>query len=412
MQSVLYGKAIVCIANILATSNQAAATMPTKAGAPVIETRASLARKHLAIIAVIAITGFGIACPNNNSNPWTLRDSRTTGVLQSVTYGGPSGRELFVAVGGCRSDSNGNCIDNAPILTSPDGITWTDRGNGVREFLGSVTYGGPSGRELFVAVGSAILTSPDGITWTVKDITSGLSSVTYGGASGSELFVAVGSAILTSPDGITWTDRGNGVREFLESVTYGEARGPFVAVGSCPKDSNNDCSGNGVILTSPRGITWTSQTSGLQSDFYGIASKTFGSGTIFAAVGGCSAVFSDINASCSHSNPIVTSSNGISWGTQENPTERFLIGVTATGDSFLAVGFCPLDSKNERCIGNASIVTSSDGIAWTAEDSGVKTILADAVYGNGISVIIGQRTDCANIFQRRDCSGNTVILTK
>ncbi len=463
LQNVLYGKAIALIANILATSNQAAATMPTKAGAPVVETRASLALKHLAIIAVIAITGFTIACPSGSkssaqaytcpngdpkigtttnestvnciacatgfslesnacmamdkmdSSPWTLRDSGVKEILFGVTYGGPSGSELFVAVGDCLFDSNRNCTSDDVILTSPDGITWTLRDSGVRDQLLGVTYGGPSGSELFVAVStSGVITSPNGITWTARNSArSNLRGVTYGGPSGSELFVAVGTsgAILTSPRGITWTARDSGTTNELRSVTYGN--GVFIAVGQCPKDSNNDCSGNGVILTSPRGITWTARDSALQSDFYGIASKTVGLRTIFATVGGCLNVLSDINARCSLSSPIVTSSNGIRWGTQENPSGEFLYRVTATADGFLAVGVCPLDSTSGRCIGNSPIVVSSDGVAWTAEDSGVKTlILADAAYGNGISVIVGRGNDCADVIRNRDCNGNSVILTK
>ncbi len=464
LQSVLYGKAIALIANILATSNRVATT---KASAPVVATRSHLALKHLAIIAVIAITGFTIACPSGSkssaqaytcpngdpkigtttnestvnciacdtgfslesntcmamdkmdSSPWTLRDSGTTEILRAVTYGGPSGRELFVAVGDCPFVS-GRCTSNGVIITSPDGITWTDRDSGIRGRLFSqlfgVTYGGASGSELFVAVGlSGIITSPDGITWTVRDTTDILDQlfdVTYGGASGIELFVAVGGrfgggAIFTSPDGITWTARTSGTMNGLRSVTYGN--GVFIAAGSCPKNSNNDCSADGVILTSPDGITWTAQTSALQSNFYGIANRTVGSNTFFVAVGGCPEV---LNSNCSHSNPIVTSSNGISWATKENPSGELLFGVTATADGFLAVGLCPLDSKNERCIGNATIVTSSDGVAWTAEDSGVQTVLSGAAYGNGTSVIVGNRNNCSNLNTNSDCTGNSVILTK
>ena len=288
------------------------------------------------------------------------------------------------------------------------------------DILRGVTYGGASGGELFIAVGlTTILTSPDGISWTVRDsgITNSLQSVTYGGASGSELFVAVGGqgSILTSPDGITWTTRISGTTNQLNSVTYGGASGRelFVAVGNCPTDSNDNCSGDGPIITSLDGITWTAQTSGSQSNFYGIANRTVGSNIFFAAVGGCLNIFRmNVNAVCSHGHPIVTSSNGISWATKENPSGEFLSGVTATADNFLAVGICPLDSKNERCIDNAPIVTSSDGIAWTIEDSGVKTFFSEATFGNGISVIVGGGNDCADISQNRDCTGNSIILTK
>ena len=54
----------------------------------------------------------------------------------------------------------------------------------------------------------------------------------------------------------------------LRGIAYGN--GTFVAVG-----------GNGTILTSPEGITWTSRTSGTDSILYGV---TYGNGT-FVAVG-------------------------------------------------------------------------------------------------------------------------------
>ncbi len=475
MQNVFYGKKSVLIANILSTSNQVVAT---KASAPVVATRSHLARKHLAIIAVIAITGFTIACPSGSkssaqaytcpngdpkigtttnestvnciacatgfsleanaciASPWTLRDSGATNSLRDVIYGGPSGGELFVAVGDCLADSDSNCSGDGAIITSPDGITWTVRDSGVTDgFFYGVTYGGASGSELFVAVGApvgasritssaAIITSPDGITWTLRD--SGVRQQLYHVTYGRGLFVAVGvcptdsndncsdnGAIITSPDGITWTARDSGIRTFINSVTYGGASGSelFVAVGSCPTNSNRNCSGDGVILTSSDGSNWTPRDSGLQSNFFGIANRTEGLITIFAAVGGCTG-FLNVNAMCSHSNPILTSNNGIGWGTKENPNGRLLTRVTATADGFLAVGICPLDTKNERCIGNASIVTSSDSVAWTAEESGVQTVLWAAAYGNGISVIVGGGADCANVVQNSDCTGNSVILTK
>ena len=63
--------------------------------------------------------------------------------LTAVTYG----NGLFVAVG-----------DRNAILTSPDGVTWTQRASGTVGFLRGVTYGNGT----FAAVGerSTILTSP------------------------------------------------------------------------------------------------------------------------------------------------------------------------------------------------------------------------------------------------------------
>ena len=98
---------------------------------------------------------------------------------------------------------------NGTILTSPDGISWTQRTSGSQQFdLYGLTYG----NGLFVTVGESgsILTSPDGITWTER--TSGTPKELYVVTSGNGLFVTVGffGTILTSPDGITWTERTSG----------------------------------------------------------------------------------------------------------------------------------------------------------------------------------------------------------
>jgi hypothetical protein len=52
-------------------------------------------------------------------------------------------------------------------MTSPDGITWTARNAAADNNWSGVTYGGPAGSELFVAVatsgtGNRVMTSPDG----------------------------------------------------------------------------------------------------------------------------------------------------------------------------------------------------------------------------------------------------------
>jgi len=173
------------------------------------------------------------------------------GSLDDVAYGAGS----FVAVG-----------DMGEILTSPDGITWTERDSGTEKDLRGVAYGAGT----FVAVGDKgeILTSPDGITWT--EMTSGAEKDLLGVAYGNGRFVAVGSygEILTSPDGITWTRRDSGTERSLNGVAYGN--GIFVAVGQM-----------GEILTSPDGITWTERCSGTS----GYLQKVSCGNDTFVAVG-------------------------------------------------------------------------------------------------------------------------------
>ena len=82
---------------------------------------------------------------------------------------------------------------------------------------------------------SSIITSPDGINWTDQQVDKGMLTrvcVTYGNG----LFVVIGcppsgqGIIMTSPDGINWTERirSDIINEWT-GVTYGN--GLFVAIG-------------------------------------------------------------------------------------------------------------------------------------------------------------------------------------
>lgn len=181
---------------------------------------------------------------------WTLRNPVPTLPLFGVAW---SGRQ-FVAVG------------TNIILSSSDGMTWTTRTPATGYYsLKSVVWSGTQ----FMAVGGngVILSSPDGITWTprISGTTNSLHDVTWSGSQ----FVAVGgdsttysAAILTSLDGVTWTllppPPSYFTNSFLNSVVWTGAQ--FVAVGF-----------SGIIFTSPDGMTWTQQASGVANPLYGIA---------------------------------------------------------------------------------------------------------------------------------------------
>jgi len=178
----------------------------------------SLTKTANLTLTVSAPGGGGGGGGSGAGTTWTLRNLGDS--LNGVTYG----NGLFVAVG-----------EGGTILTSRDGVTWTQRTSGTSNDLYSVTYG----NGLFVAVGAkgTILTSPDGVSWTAR--ASGTDEWLWGVAYGNSTFVAVGGggAILTSPDGVTWTQRTSLEKSDLLSVVYGNGR--FVAVGG------------GTILTSP-----------------------------------------------------------------------------------------------------------------------------------------------------------------
>jgi hypothetical protein len=206
---------------------------------------------------------------SRDGRTWAERSNPSRSQLNDVIFGGGQ----FVAVGAVPS---GSPTDDATILTSPDGVTWTERSNpkNGRNLLG-VAYGVPSSsptQGVYVAVGfyrnfvgsedsdAYIITSNDGITWTERANPKAVDLYDVIWAQELGLFVAVGDNVLgsptddtyiiTSPDGITWTERANpgGVR--LNAVAWNPAVNLLVAVG------DNDGI-DALILRSSDGITWT-----------------------------------------------------------------------------------------------------------------------------------------------------------
>lgn len=241
-------------------------------------------------------------------------------------------------------------------MTSPNGITWTNRTSGTTKNLLNVTYG----NNIFVAVGEGdtLLTSPDGISWTNRAVPDSLyTDVTYG----NNTFVVVGSRILTSPDGVTWTESPRNGTNAIH-VTYGN--NVFVA-----------CAYYGEIFSSPDGIAWTNRVSGTsppgyRRDFFDV---TFGDNT-FVAVG----------------LQTQTSSDGITWTFRSAQDVEVPFSVTYGNNTFVAVGI-------------GTILTSTDGITWISRTSVTRNTLRGVTYGNNTFIAVG---DGGTILQ----SGPTVAV--
>ena len=139
----------------------------------------------------VAVASGGQVMTSPNGAAWTERTPAASRNWQSVTWGGPTGQEKFVAVA-----AGGGSVGQ--VMTSPDGVTWTSRTSAADRNWESVIWGGNS----FVAVasagsGSRVMTSPDGITWTAGSAlgnNNAWQSVTWGGLTGQEKFVAVASS--------------------------------------------------------------------------------------------------------------------------------------------------------------------------------------------------------------------------
>lgn len=221
------------------------------------------------------------------------------------------------------------------IITSPDGITWTQRPVATTQALNAITWSGTQ----FVAVGAAgtILTSPDGITWTQRAFPNKLlNSIAWSGTR-FVLVDGVAGGIYTSPDAIVWTTQasppgmGGNVVEVIWTSTQ------FVGVG-----------GGGTIVTSPDGITWTKQVSNTPNALWGVTVT----GTQLVAVGLGGTILNSPDG-------------GVTWIVQVSPTTADLLSVKWTGTKFVAVG--------GTVGGPEAIITSPNGTAWTLGSSGVTT---------------------------------------
>lgn len=145
-------------------------------------------------------------------------------------------------------------------------------------------------------------------------------------------FVAVGASgvILTSPHGNTWTSQTSGVATAIHAVAANSSL--IVAVGA-----------GGVILTSPDGVTWTSQTSGVATGLNGVA--WFDAAGLFIAVGA--------------GGVIRTSPDGVTWTGRTSGTAITLAGVTSNGSLAVAVGGDGFTTPVTR---------SSNGTSWTNQN--------------------------------------------
>jgi hypothetical protein len=270
-------------------------------------------------------------------------------------------------------------VGNGVILTSSDGASWTSGTVGTdADNLQGVAYGGG----VFIAAGyrrdtldTIIFSSTDGREWTSLDtgLHYAIQDVTYGNGT----FVAVGFgltqpiAILTSSDGAIWLSGGTEIQGSIRGVTYGN--GIFVAVGGQSfMDSAADRSAqyppaNGVTISSPDGLIWTSS----RLLYSNVLEKVAHGGGTFVAIG------NDINGV----GAIFTSTDGIRWAKVETGLSNSILmtGVTYGDNIFVVTG---------RDGSGSVILSSPDGTTWESI-SGPAVRIDRIAYGNGAFVGVG-----------------------
>lgn len=311
---------------------------------------------------------------------WTTRTAPSAS-WTAVTYG----NGLFVAVA------------TNKVMTSPDGITWTDAGTVPSASWAAVAYG----NSLFVATasGGKYMTSSNGTSWTSGNMSNGtVKSMAYGNG----LFVVVGgNPGYYSADGTNWsTSTMNG----LNGLTYGN--GLFVGVGASGRYSytsdgtgwpNNSKSGagsmnaiaygnglyvavgdSGATMTSPDGSNWTVGTIPGSNNWTSIA---YGNG-IFVAV------------ASSGTDRLIVSADGINWTPQTVAASTWTAVTGSDNYGFAAVG--TNTAMNAPCDGSC---INPNGVEGTVEITGGVPMVCEA--GEYVTVTTAvSTTSCATTNQR------------
>ncbi len=276
---------------------------------------------------------------STNSTAWTTVYNVPTVAQQGNA--GAFGNGIYVIVA---SSFMGSL---PPILTSSDGLNWTNRQHAPAPAVGP-TYTGTSialnNGMYVVATPNAVLISSNDAVYTVASNTPSISSVASLG--GGFIGVGPGGTIYQSGDGLSWTQRNSGTLSNLRGVTGGN--GLLVAVGD-----------NGAIQTSSSGTVWTSRTSGTSLALFSVAY----SNGLFVAVGQLGTV--------------LTSTDGISWTGQFSGTLSNLLSVVYGSAGFVAVGV------------GGTILTSTDGTNWFQSNSGTPSTLESITSGNGYYLASG-----------------------
>ena len=184
----------------------------------------------------VAVREGGSIMTSPNGLTWTNQVSPTTNDLMTVLWDG----NQYLAAG-----------KNGTILTSTDAQTWTNRTSGTTAFFHNISYSGSQ----YVAVGNNIVRiSTDGISWSAP-VAAPPPTYFVGATWTGTRFIIGGLGFSTTPtlygssDGLTWTLLNSAFKEDIRSiVTVG---GSVFITGAF------DGTGNGFVYQTLDGVALT-----------------------------------------------------------------------------------------------------------------------------------------------------------
>lgn len=301
---------------------------------------------------------------------WTEGPASMASYLSGLAFG----NSRYVAVG-----QNGGGAGS--IWTSADGGQWSAVTNFLERQLYSVAFG--NGMFLATASSGLVLTSVDGQAWTAVHDAPDLpllTALTYGAG---RFAASAYNEVWTTTDGAAWVEGSFEESVWLTSLSYGNDT--FLAVGGGTINAH--------VITSTDGMSWTPQHHGTLAGLRGIA---FDGQTLVAA----------------GDQVILSSSNGVDWVERVNDPSIYLRGLTYGNNLFVAVGSQILTSVDgiqwsqylvegpslssviwgqDRFVAvgdNGAVMTSPDGMNWTAQEPLSSGSLSGLTWGNGLYVAV------------------------
>lgn len=335
------------------------------------------------------------------------------GIFEDVVWA--DALNLFVAV-----DTNGR------ILTSPDGMAWTERTDLDQFFsLDTIFWDGTQ----LIAGGDygEIVTSSDGISWVTRASAVDFERVR---SDGTTLYAVGGpSKLATSSDGITWSYHrtgysgdfmhdiaSSGTRLLAAAQTYYMSTPPDLTspwpvhdwIGATSHDYSVVWDGSrfvsvgsdGGIRISTDGISYTYVSNVDTGTSEPLRSIIF-TGTQYVVVGNSGTVLTSPDLSTWTSSTsgttatlyevaysgatyvavgsggtILVSPDAISWSAATSNTTNALYGVTWAGDEFVAVG------------SGTTALSSPDGVGWTDFSDGLPLNAYHGVHYTGDRLVV------------------------
>jgi hypothetical protein len=284
----------------------------------------------------VAIGFEGMILTSTDGVAWSQVYSQTALYLYSVAYG----NGYFVAVG---FDYRQAGYPPFAVYSS-DGLNWQPAGAIPNGSGAAVTYG--QGRFLSCGYGGTVVSSSHGDSWGTDSppLPMGVEGMHF--ADG--LFCAVGSAggIAVSPSGTNWNFFNFSAAPTLQAVAFG--KNGWVAAGDA-----------GSMAGSDNGTNWFPLSSGTTDALYGVACSP----NLFAGVGA--------------NGRILVSTDRTNWATQSSTTIQTLYGVAFAENQFIAVGT------------GGSLLTSPDGTNWDSRVSNTSQRLTAVARGGGLTIAVG-----------------------